>query len=383
MREGHSLVQIRTTWLLLGFMGALLVWASLFELEQTIHAQGQVMPITRTQVIQAADGGVLEKLLVREGETVEAGQVLATLEKERASAGVDEGAARVASLSAALIRARAEAQGVAPEFPKHLREYAESVNEQRLLYEQRRKSLDSELTSLNEAYALAKDELALNERLFSSGDISQIELMRAKRQVVELQGRIEAVRNKYLQDARAESAKLQEELASQRFKLEERQNVLQHTDLISPVAGIVKAMRINTVGGVLRAGAELMQISPTDVELMVEVKVQPADVGQLRLGLPVSVKVDAFDYSIYGALNGTLSYISADTLTEQGANGQPQTFYRVQVKMAALQSNSKLMLSDLKPGMTAGVDIQTGARSVLTYITKPISKAFRGAATQR
>jgi adhesin transport system membrane fusion protein len=126
-----------------------------------------------------------------------------------------------------------------------------------------------------------------------------------------------------------------------------------------------------------------MQISPTDVALMVEVKVLPADIGQLILGLPVSVKVDAFDYSIYGALNGKLSYISADTLTEQGPNGQSMTFYRVQISMDAQQANPKLALSELKPGMTAGVDIQTGSRSVLTYITKPISKAFRGAASQR
>lgn len=376
-------LRLRPAWLLFGLLVFLLAWAAYFELEQTVHAQGQVMPVTRTQVIQAADGGVLEKLHVLEGEQVKAGQVLATLEKERASAGVDEGAAKVAALSAALIRARAEAQSQAPVFAAALQKWPEFVAEQRLLHAQKRQSLEAELGMLQESYALAKEELQLSQKLFASGDISRLELMRAQRQAVELAGRIESTRNKYLQDARTEAAKLQEELASQRFKLDERQSVLQHTELTSPVAGIVKSLRINTVGGVLRAGDELMQISPTDVELMLEAKVQPVDIGQLRTGLPVSIKLDAFDYSIHGALQGQLAYISADTLTEPGPNGQTQTFYRVQIKFDPAQSNLKLRLSELKPGMTAGVDILTGSRTVMTYITKPISKAFQGAASQR
>lgn len=383
MNEVRAYARIKPAWLLMTLLAFLVGWAAYFEIDQAVHAPGQVTPVTRTQVIQAADGGVLEKLLVREGESVKAGQVLAKLERERAAAGVDEGSTKVASLTAALIRARAEAQGQQPTFPPELRRYAEFVAEQRMLYEQKRRSLDSELSTLEESLTLARDELNLNEKLHQTGDISRIDLMRSKRQVVELAGRLDSIRNKYVQDARAEAVKLQEELASHRFKLEERQSVLQHTDLVSPVDGIVKSLRVNTVGGVLRAGDELMQISPTDVELMVEAKVQPADIGQLRIDLPVSVKLDAYDATIYGALQGQLSYISADTLTEQGPNGQSLTFYRVQVRLNAVQSNPKLRLSDLKPGMTAGVDIQTGSRSVLTYLTKPIARAFQGAGAQR
>ncbi len=374
---------VRPAWLLLALLACLLAWAAYFEFDQAVHAQGQVMPLTRTQVIQAADGGVLEKLMVNEGDRVRAGQVLAMLEKERASAGVDEGTVKVAALSAALIRARAEAQNQAPVFPAQLRTHQEFVTEQQQLYRQKRISLEAELAALNEALELADAELKLNERLLSTGDISRIELMRSKRQVLDLNSRIESVRNKYLQDARTEAAKLQEELASQRFKLEERHSVLQHTELVSPVNGVVKALRITTVGGVLRAGDELMQISPTEVELVIEAKVLPADIGQLRTGLPVSIKLDAFDASIYGALSGQLTYISSDTLTEQGPNGQPMTFYRAQVRLDAQQANAKLHLDELKPGMTAGVDIQTGSRTVLTYLLKPIAKSFQGAGAQR
>lgn len=383
MKTATDTSLIRPVWVLFALLVFVLAWAAYFELEQTVHAQGQVMPVTRTQVIQAADGGVLEKLMVHEGESVKAGQVLALLEKERASAGVDEGAAKVAALGAALTRARAEATDQALVFAPALRAFHEFTAEQQQLYLQKRKSLDTELAALQQSLDLASDELELNEKLFATGDISRIELMRAKRQVVELAGRMEAVRNKYLQDARAEAAKLQEELASQRFKLEERQSVLQHTELVSPVDGVVKTLRVTTVGGVLRAGDELMQISPTNVDLMIEAKVPPADIGQLRTGLPVSIKLDAFDSSIYGALQGQLTYISADTLTEQSPNGQTLSFYRVQVRLHAQQSNAKLSLGDLKPGMTAAIDIQTGSRSVLTYLLKPISKAFQGAGSQR
>ena len=236
---------------------------------------------------------------------------------------------------------------------------------------------------LEESLELARDELRVNENLSQTGDISRLELLRARRQVAELVGKIEATRNKYLQDARQEVTRLQEEATSNQFKLEERRSLLHHTNLISPVDGVVKILRINTVGGVLKAGDELMQISPTDVDLLAEIKILPADVGQLALDMPAVVKVDAFDYSIYGSLNGRLEYLSSDTLTEQGANNQVQTFYRARIRVDAKTINPKLPLSALKSGMTVSVDVQTGSRSVLHYMLKPITKALQGAGTER
>jgi membrane fusion protein, adhesin transport system len=366
----------------LGFV-LFLAWASLFQLDQSIKAQGQLMPETRTQVIQAADGGVLEKLAVSEGDVVKAGQVLATLESERAMSGVEEGRAKVAALMAALARAQAEGSASALNFDPVVRKYPHFEQEQRGLYAQKLKGLQAELATLQEALELAKDEFAVNEKLFKTGDTSRLELMRAKRQVAELAGKIESTRNKYMQDARQEATKIQEELASQRFKLEERTSVLEHTQLTSPVDGVVKILKINTVGGVLRAGDELMQISPTDVGLMVEIKVMPADIGHLHVGLPVSIKLDAYDSAIYGSLFGQLEYISSDTLTEQGPNGQPLVYYRSRVKIDTSKANPKIKFDLLKPGMTASVDILTGSRSVLTYLLKPVMRAFMGAATER
>lgn len=371
------------TWLLALALALFMAWAFLFDVDQTVRAQGQLVPATRTQIIQAADGGVLEKILVSEGDRVNAGQVLAILESERTAAGVDEGKAKVASLSIALARARAEASGSALSFPKQFEPYKDLIAEQQQLYMQKRLGLDAEINSIQKALALAQDELRVNERLFATGDSSQLDLMRAQRQVVELQSKIESIRNKYMQDARMEAARMQDELASQRFKLDERQNLLQHTRLTTPVAGIVKSLRINTVGGVLRAGDELMQISPTDVALQAEIKLLPSDIGSLHAGLPASVKIDAFDYSIYGSLAGSLEYISSDTLTDQGPSGQSQVFYRARITLNPVHRNSKITLDQLKPGMTVSVDVRTGQRSVMTYLFKPVVKAFSGAARER
>ena len=373
-----------TTLLLIG-LSAFVLWAALFKIDQTVRTQGQLIPIARTQVIQAADGGVLSRILVQEGQTVVAGQALAELERDRSNASFEESRAKNMALSAGLIRAQAEASERQPEFDAKFQEFPEFVAVQRALYVQRKRGLQEELATLKDALDMAKDELKMNESLLATGDISRLDVMRARRQVGELQGRSNAVRNKYLQEARQEATKLAEELSTSRYKLKEQQSILSHTVLSAPVAGVVKYLKVTTIGGVLRTGDELMQISPTDGDLVIEAKINPADIGQLKIGLPVSIKLDAFDYSVYGSLTGTLSYISSDTLTEQAANGQASTYYRAQVRLdpKSATTNSKLANVALKPGMTATVDIQTNSRSVLEYLAKPVFKAFGGAMHER
>jgi adhesin transport system membrane fusion protein len=374
---------IRITYLAAIFFIFLISWAAFYELNQTVRAQGQIVSQTKTQIIQAADGGVLEKILVHEGQDVKAGQDLALLEKKRANAEVNEAKTRVISLRANLIRAQAEASNKDLLFDKDFKDYPEIMNEQLLLYKQKKKSLSSEIKSYTEALYLAKDELLLNEKLFENGDVSKLDIMRAKRQVSDIEGKINYTKNKFIQDAQLELTKLQDELASQEFKLEQRQDVLEHTTIKSPLDGVIKLLKFNTIGGVIRNGEELMHISPSNTELLVEIKINPSDIGQISKDLPVSIKVDAFDYTIYGALNGSLEYISADSLNEQLSNGEAANYYKARIRINRNQTNKKLLLTQLKPGMTSSVDIQTGSRSVLRYLTKPISKAFEGAASER
>ena len=371
-----------TLLLLLGLV-AFLSWAAWFEIDQTVRAQGQMIPGARTQVIQAADGGVLSRILVKEGQSVVSGEQLAVLERERPRAAFEESRAKDAALATALVRAQAEALEQAPQFGKKLREFPQFVSAQQSLFEQRRRSLNEELATIRDAIDMAQEELRMNEALLQTGDISRIEVMRARRQLSELQGKASALRNKYLQDARVEASKLAEELSSSRYKLEERQSILDHTVLVAPVAGVVKYLKVSTQGGVLRAGDELMQISPTEGDMVLEVKLNPTDIGQLQIGLPVAVRLDAFDYSIYGNLQGTLSYISSDTLSEQSASGQTSTYYRAHVRIGTEQGNAKLVGVALKPGMTATIDIRTARRSVLQYLAKPVLKAFSGALNER
>jgi adhesin transport system membrane fusion protein len=390
--SGHSARKPERTFLrapsmmvLLGLgLGLFIAWAAHFEIDQGVRAQGQIISSAHTQIIQAVDGGVLSELRVVEGQQVKVGEVLAVLEKSRAEAGFAESRDKVASLTIAMTRAKAEARMQAPVFGPAFKAYPEFVSAQQTLYQQRKRTLDEDVAGNSQSLAMAREELNMTEALLKDGDVSKLEALRARRQVTELEARIAAARNKYRQDASAEAAKIEEDLASVNSKLSERKDILEHTQLSAPVAGVVKFLKVTTIGGVLRGGDELMQIAPTDEDLIIEAKVNPSDVGQLSVGLPVSVKVDAFDYSVYGMLNGDLVYVSPDTLSEQGPNGQSQTFYRVKVHLPRAQpKNAKAIDIVVKPGMTASIDIRTGTRTVLGYLAKPVFKAFGGALLER
>lgn len=376
---------ISMTTLLMGALIGLISWAALFEIDQSVRVQGQLIPGARTQIIQAADGGVLSRILVQEGQSVTAGQPLAELERDRSNASYDESRAKEASLSIALIRAQAEANNSPLNFGAKFSQYPEFISTQQALYMQRKRSMKEDLATLNDSLVMAQEELAMSENLLKTGDGSRLEVMRASRQLGEINGRINSTRNKYLQEAHTDATKISEELSSSRYKVQERQSVLSHTVLNAPVTGVVKYLKVTTIGGVLRAGDELMQISPTDGDMVVEAKINPVDIGQLKIGLPVSIKLDAYDYSVYGSLSGTLTYISSDTLVEQGSNGQTSTYYRAQVHLdpKSEKINPKMTGVVLKPGMTSTIDIRTNSRSVLKYLAKPIFKAFGGALNER
>ncbi|KAA0968437.1 HlyD family efflux transporter periplasmic adaptor subunit [Aureimonas fodinaquatilis] len=360
------------------------LWASVFELDEAVRTTGQIIPNERTQIVQSVDGGVVSEILVQEGQFVKAGQKLAVLERGRANAGYEESKARRAALRAALTRARAEAVSGPLIFEESVKEYPEFVDSQRRLFEQRKIALDDSISTLEQALEMSVEELRMTEALLKDGDVSKLDLLRAQRAVLELEGKLTEIKNKSVQEARAEVAKLEEELSSTAYKIDERQDILRHTDLKAPLDGVVKFLRINTVGGVLRPGDELMQIAPSDGGVMIEAKVDPTKVGSLKLDLPAIVRIDAFDYSIYGSLVGKLTLISPDTLTDTAPNGQSMSYFRIHVLLDADQSqNPKSSQIIVKPGMTATVDIMTGKRSVLRYLLKPIVRAFSGAMQEK
>lgn len=375
-------------WLLIAMLLVFVGWASVFEIDQAVRAQGQVIVGARTQIVQAFDGGVIKDIRVKEGQLVQQGELLAVLEQERSSAAANEIRSRLAAQEAALERLLAEATLSKPQFDKSLRDkWPDLVDAQRSLYTQKRTALDAELSTMDKALQLARDELDMHTRLYETGDVAKVEVMRIERDVIDMETRRRTVLDKYRSDARSELAKIEEEHSTLSYRLEDRENVLKHTKIISPMAGIVKYIHLTTEGGVLRQGDEFMQISPIDEELVIEVKINPADVGQLKIGLPATLRLDAFDSSIFGSLPGELIYVSPDTLIEQSNGAESgSVYYRAHIRLAWEDNEDSLIKikpSDIKAGMTATVDIRTGSRTVLVFLLKPINKSFGGAFTER
>lgn len=353
-----------------------LAWAYFARLDQITRAMGAVIASSRTQLIQSQEGGTLESLMVDEGDTVEAGQVLARIERTRAESAYLETRAKAAGLAATMARLQAELFGGAPRFPPITADYQEFQDNQLALMAKRRAALQEEVDAIENMKDLVQQELQLNLPLVASGDVSRTEVLRLQRQVADMQAQMTNKRNKYLQDVQAELSKAQEDLAGVEQLLSQRKNQLEQTDLKAPVRGIVKNVRITTQGGVIRAGEEVMQIVPLEDALLIEAKVMPADIAFLKIGLDATVKIDAYDYTIYGSLPGKLTFISADTLSEDLRQGE-QPYYRVRVRTTGREFSGRPKANlEIQPGMTATIEIKTGDKTVLQYLTKPIVKTL-------
>jgi len=353
-----------------------LVWANWAELDQITRANGQVIASSRNQVIQAPDGGVLAALPVREGAVVKRGELLARFDKTRTEAGYLESAAKAAALRATVARLNAEIFGGSPQFPPELEQYPEFRATQLALFHKRQAAVNEEIGALEQSRTLIKAELDMNLPLLKTGDVSRAEILKLQRQAADIHGQITNRRNKYLQDTQTDLAKAQEDLAGVLQILAQRKEQLDYTEIRSPMDGVVRNVRLTTLGGVAKPGEEVMQIVPLNDDMIIEAKVKPADIAFVRPGLPASVKLDAYDYTLYGTLLGEVIYISADTLNEE-VRGDEQPFYRVQIKTRAHHLVSRRnQRIDIQPGMTATVEIRTGSNTVLRYLTKPITKTI-------
>jgi len=354
----------------------LLLWSSVGEIDQVTRAQAQIIAEERTQLVQSSDGGVLTELHVKEGDIVKAGQLLATLQKERAAAAVSDSRAKVAALNITLARLHAEVYGKPLVFDKDLLSYSEYIRNQTDLYNKRQTAFNDDLRALQNILALGEDELRINRQLEASGDVSRAEILRLQRNVADIRAQLVNKRNKYFQDAQAEMTKAQEELSTQTEQLRDRSQVLEHTELVAPVDAVVNNIKVNTLGGVVRAGDTVMELLPTGDDLIAEAKIPPADIAFVAIGQSASVKLDAYDSSIFGALHGVVSYISSDVLTEETRQG-PFLYYRVRIRITGSEfKGDKAKEIHLRPGLTASAEIKAMERTVLSYLIKPIAKTF-------
>lgn len=353
----------------------LLVWASFAKIDQVTRASATVIASARTQEIQASEGGVLTELAVREGEEVKRGQLLVVLEEERAKAALDNSASKIAALQAKLARLEAEIFQKPLSFSESVNAYPEYVQNQTALYNRRRQAINEEVSSLENMLVLAKRELSMNEPLLAYGDVSQADVIKLRRQVADIEAQINNKRNKYFEEAQAEMTKAQEELDTQLEELRDRAQVLEEKRLMAPTEGKVNNIKVTTIGGVVKPGEVIMQILPTSSDLVVEAEVSPADIAYVKEGQAATVKLDAYDYSIFGAMNGTVEYISPDTLIEQTPEGE-RAYYRVLIVITGAEFAGRADEIVIRPGMTASVDIKAMERTVLSYLTKPITKTL-------
>ena len=362
-------------WIALIGIVILVVWASFAKIDQVTRAKATVIASARTQEIQASEGGVLTELAVSEGEDVKAGQLLVVLEEERAKAAVDNSASKTAALKAKLARLNAEIFEKPLVFPKEVENYPEYVQNQRALYNRRRQAINEDVSSLEKMLVLARQELRMNEPLLEYGDVSQADVIKLSRQVADIEAQINNKRNKYFEEAQAEMTKAQEELDTELEQLRDRAQVLEEKRLMAPTDGKIKNINVTTIGGVVKPGEVIMQILPTSSDLIIDAKVSPADIAYVKEGQDATVKLDAYDYSIFGAMNGTVNYISPDTLMEQTPKGE-EPYYRVLIVIKGAEFKGRGNEIVIKPGMTASVDLKAMERTVLSYLTKPLTKTL-------
>lgn len=362
-------------WVTLIAFITLVVWSSMAKIDQVTRASGSVIASDRTQEIQALEGGIITTLTVKEGDNVKKGQLLVILEEERAKAAVDNSATKIAALQAKVSRLEAELFNRPLKFSPSLDAYPEYIANQTALYNRRRQAIEQDIRSLEAILRLSQQELNMNEPLLKYGDVSQADVIRLRRQVADIQSQIANKRNKYFEEAQNDLTKTQEELESEQEQMRDRTQVLQEKRLMAPTDGKVNNIKITTLGGVVKPGEVVMQILPTNSSLIVEVKVKPTDIADVSIGQKANIKLDAYDYSIYGTLDGVVSYISPDSLMQSTPRGE-EPYYRVQIKIIGTEFKDRQQKIQVKPGMTVNVDIKAKQRTVLSYLTKPITKTI-------
>ena len=398
----------------------LLLWAHFAVLDEVTRGEGKVIPSRQVQVLQSLDGGIVSEILIKEGQVVKVGDLMLRVDPTRMVSSLRENRSQYLSLLAKATRLRALAEGSRFQPPDEVvAEAPEVVAQERALYESRRSELDAtigvsrqqasqraqELISVrdkreqaSQSFNLTARELEMTRPLAKSGAISDVELLRLERDVARYRGERDSANSDIprLESAVAESArKIQEieltfrniarsELSETNAKLNallEGSSALEdrvkQTEIRSPVNGTIKQLKVNTVGGVVQPGKDLVEVVPSDDALLLEARVLPRDIAFLHPGQKALVKFTAYDFATYGGLEATLEHISADTVVDEKGNA----FFLVRVR--TLSSSIGTQKFPIIPGMVAEVDILTGKKSVLAYLMKPILRAKEKALTER
>jgi adhesin transport system membrane fusion protein len=386
MRDLHAAILDQTApkviwalYLIAAVLIAALVWASYAEVEEFTEGEGKVIPISGEQIIQSLEGGILAELDVKEGQVVEKGQLLLKIDPTKATALYQESYNKMVALLGSVSRLRAEVYQQPLVFPPEVEAYPDIVKNERESFTSRKRALEQSVAGLEQSLALTNNEINMTAPLVAKGLISDLELIKSKRQANDTRLQITERKNKFIADSNQDLVRAESELAQVRESTIGREDTMKRTLVKAPVKGTVKNIKVTTIGGVLPPGTDIMEIVPFEEQLLIEAKILPKDVAFLRPGLEAMVKVTAYDYSIYGGLNGTLEQISPDTLREDRPNtvraGVSDVYYKVIVRTtsATLKRGGKEFI--IIPGMTTTLQIKTGKKTILEYLLKPVFKA--------
>ena len=365
-------------YLILGVVVSGLVWASYARVEEITQAEARIISMSREQVIQSLEGGILAHMYVREGAVVEKGEVLLKIDPTRARSSYREALSKVIGLRASITRLRAEAYQTPLDFDDMVKQDPSIVAQETQAFNARQRALNESVSALERSHTLTLREIRMAEPLAAKGLMSEVELLRMQRQANDIQSQIVERTNKFRADANSELSRMEMELGQTNENLVGRADIVDRTTVTAPVRGTVKNVRVNTIGGVIQPGENILEIVPLEEQLLVEGKIRPGDVAFLHPGLPATVKITAYDYAIYGGLKGVVQYISPDTLKDDqkaAAGRADDTYYRVLVltDSSTLETRGKSL--PIIPGMLASMEIRTGEKTILDYLLKPVFKA--------
>lgn len=386
---------------------ALVLWAAWSPVDQIVRAEGRIIASARAQIVQHLEGGIVSQILVREGQTVQAGDVLMRMSDVQASTSVQQGQSRLHVLKAQLARLTAEASGQsAPVFegdiPTDIQQDALNAFRERIhrfqserqvlvqQYAQRQaelKEAHSRIQNVQEELELARKQSTLMESLYRKGAASQMELLDAQSRtqklqtmlkdiqaslprlqaaVSELSAKMDETTARFRADARTELTQTSAEVAKMSLAVDGDSDRLSRTEVRAPTSGYINRLNVNTIGGVVKPGETVLEITPSEGPIAVEARVRPNDRASLRPGLSTRVMIGAYDYAVYGALQGQLVEVSADTLPDEAG----QRYYRVLIQTDKPQG--AMARQAILPGMTARADVVLSQRSVLSYLLSPL-----------
>ncbi len=418
---GHNFAYLLSLTIFL-LLGTFLFWANQAELDEVTRGMAQVIPSQRVQVIQNLEGGILEEILVEENQIVQKGDILVRINNTLADSQFRDATQQAVEHEVVIVRLTAEAASEKLKFDKKFAAYPQLTQDQKNIFKARQQQLDSELRvmkaqqsqkqqeiaemkgrqrQLQQSLAIAQKQLDIAKPLWEQQLYPEVDYLKLQRDVITLQGDLEALQlglprvKQAAEEAkqRVEQRKAEfhtaalDELSSRRAEFKSLQETIAagkdrvtRTDVRSPVRGTTKQINITTIGGVIRPGEQIMEVVPLDDTLLIEARIRPADIAFLHPGQQAMIKISAYDFSIYGGLEGVVEQISADTI--QGEDKE-ESFYKVKLRTKTNALTYRGASLPIIPGMTASVDILTGHKTVLDYLLKPILKAKQNALRER